>query len=147
MVNNYTDLRAYTKQGPVDGDDVSDSVEKYRNEFMAAMDDDFNTRAAIETIFQLARNTNKSMAEKTLSREGANLYVSLLEEFDGVLGIYPEISDDDGTLDSVMEILIDLRAELRERKAYDLSDLIRDRLGEAGIRLEDSGDGAKWKRI
>ncbi len=147
LVNNYTDLGAYMKQGPDGGEDVSDAVEKYRENFIAAMDDDFNTRAAIEVLFQLARTTNKSMAEKTLSKEGAGIYVSLLDEFNRVLGIYPEISDDDGTLDSVMEILIDLRAELRERKAYDLSDLIRDRLGEAGIRLEDSGDGAKWKRI
>lgn len=148
LVNNYTDLIAYTKQGPSEGEDVSGLIEEYRAKFVAAMDDDFNTRAAIEEIYQLARATNKSMADKTLSREGAGMFVALLDEFDAVLGIYPETpGDDDGTLDSVMEILIDLRAELRERKAYDLSDLIRDRLGEAGIRLEDSGDGAKWKRI
>ena len=147
LVNNYTDLKAFVKQGPAEGEDVSGLVEEYRTKFVAAMDDDFNTRAAIEEIYQLTRITNKSMADKTLGREGAERLVSLLDEFDGVLGIYPETADDDGTLDSVMDILIDLRAELRERKAYDLSDMIRDRLGEAGIRLEDSGDGAKWKRI
>ena len=147
LVNNYTDLKAYVKQGPAEGEDASGLIEEYRTKFIAAMDDDFNTRAAIEEIYQLTRITNKSMADKTLGRGGAEQLVSLLDEFDGVLGIYPETAGDDGTLDSVMDILIDLRAELRERKAYDLSDMIRDRLGEAGIRLEDSGDGAKWKRI
>ncbi len=148
LTNNYTNLKAYIKQGPEDGKDVSDIVEEYRKKFINAMNDDFNTRAAIEEIYQLMRYTNKSMADKTLSREGAGRIVALLDEFNYILGIFSESpEDDDETLDSVMNILIDLRAELRERKAYDLSDMIRDRLGEAGIHLEDSGDGAKWKRI
>lgn len=148
LTNNYTNLKAYMKQGPEDGKDVSDIVEEYRKKFINAMNDDFNTRAAIEEIYQLMRYTNKSMADKTLSKEGAGMIVALLDEFNYILGIFSETpEDDDGTLDSVMNILVDLRAELRERKAYDLSDLIRDRLGEAGIHIEDSGDGAKWKRI
>ncbi len=147
LVNNYTDLKAYAKQGPGEGEDVSGLVEEYREKFISAMDDDFNTRAAIEELYHLARFTNKSMADKTMSRGGAEMFADLLDEFDTVLGIYPETPDGDGALDAVMNILIDLRSELRERKAYDLSDMIRDRLGEAGIRLEDSGDGAKWKRI
>ena len=46
-----------------------------------------------------------------------------------------------------MKILIDVRAELRKRKAYDLADMVRDRLTEAGIQLEDSAEGVKWKKI
>lgn len=148
LTNNYTDLKAYVKQGPSGDGDVCDVTDKYRTGFMDAMNDDFNTRAAIEVMFQLARVTNKSMSEGTLSREGAAKFVRLLDEFNGILGIFPEdAGKDDGALDSVMGILIDLRAELRKRKAYDLSDLIRDRLGDAGIRLEDAGDGVKWKKI
>lgn len=148
LTNNYTDLKAYMKQGPSEGEEVSDAIAEYRNKFIRAMDDDFNTRAAIEEMYQMARATNKSMADKVLGREGAGEFVKLLDEFNYVLGIFPEGSEsDDDTLDMVMQILIDLRGELRGRKAYDLSDMIRDRLGEAGIRLEDSGDGAKWKKI
>ncbi|HKM09550.1 MAG TPA: cysteine--tRNA ligase [Candidatus Methanomethylophilaceae archaeon] len=148
LTNNYTDLKAYMKQGPSNEDDVSDTIAEYRDKFIHAMDDDFNTRAAIEVIYHMARLTNKAMADKTLSKDNASKFVNLLDEFNFVLGIFPKDSDgDDDTLDAVMEILIDLRVELRNRKAYDLSDMIRDRLGEAGIRLEDSGDGVKWKRI
>ena len=46
-----------------------------------------------------------------------------------------------------MGILVDLRKELRKRKQYDLADIIRDRLSEAGYTIEDSADGAKWKKI
>ncbi|MGE4577399.1 MAG: DALR domain-containing protein, partial [Candidatus Methanomethylophilaceae archaeon] len=148
LTNNYTDLKAYVKQGPSGDGDVCGMTDEYRSNFMAAMNDDFNTRAAIEVMFQLARATNKSMSEGTLSKDGAAKFVKLLEEFNGILGIFPEdTGGDDAALDSVMQILIDLRAELRKRKAYDLSDLIRDRLGDAGIRLEDAGDGVKWKKI
>ncbi|HKM14251.1 MAG TPA: cysteine--tRNA ligase [Candidatus Methanomethylophilaceae archaeon] len=148
LTNNYTDLKAYIKQGPTGDGDVCDVTDKHRSKFMDAMNDDFNTRAAIEEMFQLARITNKSMADGTMSKEGAGKFVNLLNEFNEILGIFPEDSnEDDCTFDSVMQILIDLRAELRKRKAYDLSDMIRDRLGEADVHLEDSGDGVKWKKI
>ena len=73
--------------------------------------------------------------------------VAFIDEVDEVLGIMPEDSGSDDSMDAVMSILIDIRAELRKRKAYDLADTIRDRLAEAGIQLEDSSSGAKWKRI
>lgn len=148
LTNNYTDLKAYMKQGPSGDGDICDVTENHRSKFMDAMNDDFNTRAAIEEMFQLARITNKSMADGTMSKEGAEKFVDLLNEFNEILGIFSEKSnEDDGTFDSVMQILIDLRAELRKRKAYDLSDMIRDRLNEANVHLEDSGEGVKWKKI
>lgn len=86
------------------------------------------------------------MSDRTLSKEEAEARIALIEEFDSILGILPDEEDDDGAMDEVMSILIDLRKELRGRKMYDLSDLIRDRLKEAGIVLEDTAEGAKWKR-
>ena len=111
------------------------------------MDDDFNTRDAIEAMFSFARDTNRMMGAKELSKKGAENALALLREFDTVLGILPQDSESDSVMDAVMDILIDIRAELRKRKAYDLADTIRDRLTEAGISLEDSSSGAKWKRI
>jgi cysteinyl-tRNA synthetase len=146
--NNYRGLQAYARDGP-DGDfEACGLIEETRYDFRTAMDDDFNTRAAIEALFSLARTTNRAMAEKTMSRKDAERVLGLMKEIDTVLGILPaDPEEDDGTLDSVMGIMIDMRAELRKRKAYDLADMIRDRLAEAGIKIEDSSDGAKWKRI
>ena len=147
--NNYRELRSYARNGPEGDSDICDTLEASRYAFRNAMDDDFNTRAAIEELFQLARTTNKAMADKTLSKEGASKILALMDEYDTVLGILPEEngSEDDGAFDAVMDILIDLRKELRSRKQYDLADVIRDRLKESGISLEDSSDGAKWKKI
>ena len=151
LINNYRELKSYVRNAPegdADADDCCDLIEGYRQAFRDAMDDDFNTRQAIEVLFQIARATNKAMSEKTLSKKAAERHIALIDEFNGILNIIPQDDGaDDGTLDNVMSILIDLRAELRKKKMYDLADMIRDRLKESGIALEDSSDGAKWKRI
>ena len=144
--NNYRELEAYIRDTS-GSDDAEKLISDTRVGFVSAMDDDFNTRDAIETMFSFARDTNRMMGAKELSKKGAENALALLREFDTVLGILPQDSESDSVMDAVMDTLIDIRAELRKRKAYDLADTIRDRLTEAGISLEDSSGGAKWKRI
>jgi len=150
LINNYRELKSYVKTAP-EGKDGSceccDTIDVCRTSFKNAMDDDFNTRQAIEVMFQIAKATNKAMADKELSKNEAERYISLIEEFNGILNIIPmDEGKDDETLDDVMQILIDLRGELRKNKMYDLADMIRDRLKDAGIVMEDSKDGVKWKK-
>ena len=145
LVNNYRELRSYVSRTP-SGKAAGNEIEEYRRRFCEAMDEDFNTREAIAVMFEMAKESNKAMADSSMSREEAEARIALIEEFDSILGIMPDDDEDDGTLDSVMSILIDLRKELRARKMYDLSDLIRDRLKEADIVIEDTTEGAKWKR-
>ena len=71
LVNNYRELQSYAKTAPSSTADPSATVEGYRARFCAAMDEDFNTREAIAVMFEMARATNKSMADGTLSREEA----------------------------------------------------------------------------
>ncbi len=144
LVNNYRELQAYLRTAQ-HGEGAADALEDYRRRFCEAMDEDFNTREAIAVMFEMARASNKAMSDGTMSAEAAEGWLALVREFDSILGIMPEDSQDD-SMDAVMSILIDLRKELRGRKMYDLSDLIRDRLKEAGIVIEDSAEGAKWKR-
>jgi cysteinyl-tRNA synthetase len=148
LSNNYRELQLYAKTGPDGNGDICDMIDASNASFKDAMDDDFNTRAAIEVLFQLARTTNKAMAEKTLTKKDAHRIIALMKEFDTVLGILPEedIKDDD-SFDAIMNILIDLRKELRSRKQYEIADMIRDKLAAAGYKLEDSADGVKWKKI
>jgi len=146
--NNHAELKACMRDGPEEGDDAQGLVDEARTRFAEAMDDDFNTRAAIEALFQLARATNRMMGEHALSRAGAAAAVGLLEEADAVLGILGDADADDGEdIGAVMDILIGLRRELRSRKLYDLTDRIRDELAAAGYALEDTADGVRWKRI
>lgn len=146
IVNNYRELQSYIRTAPEGACDEA-LIEGYRSRFKEAMDSNFNTREAIGTLFEMAKDSNISMASKSMTVSTAEAQISLMREFDGILGILPKDEETGEELDSVMSILIDLRQELRKRKMYDLADIIRDRVKEAGFSLEDSSEGAKWKRI
>lgn len=146
IVNNYRELQSYIRSAPEGACDET-LIEGYRKSFKDAMDADFNTREAIGVLFEMAKDSNISMSKKEMTVSTAEAQISLMREFDAVLGILPKDEETGEELDSVMSILIDLRQELRKRKMYDLADVIRDRVKEAGFTLEDSSEGAKWKRI
>ncbi len=143
--NTFTELKEYapTATGNYDAEDL---VQKTRKEFIEQMDDDFNTRGAIAAMFEAARESNKLMDQEMLSRKGAEDVILLFEELDKILGILPQTEKKADRLDEVMQILIEVRKELRKRKAYDLADLIRNQLAEKGIVLEDTAEGVKWKQ-
>ena len=144
--NNYRELQAYARDS--DGiDDADELIASSKDDFIDAMDDDFNTPDAIKVFFNVATASNKMIADRSLSKKGAENIMEMLRGFDKVFGILPEDESSDDSMDSVMQILMDVRTELRKRKAYDLADMIRDRLTDAGIQLEDSSDGMKWKKI
>ncbi|MFA7342029.1 MAG: cysteine--tRNA ligase, partial [Candidatus Methanomethylophilaceae archaeon] len=143
--NNYRELQAYSRQA-TGGEHMSEVLERCRQDFTEQMDDDFNSRGALSAIFQMVRETNSAMAESRLSAEGAAAAISLLEELDQVLAILPDDKGSDD-VDILMEVIIGIREELRRGKQYQAADLIRDRLKDAGFQLEDSGKGAKWKRV
>ena len=146
LVNNRDDLLSVAGKGI--GGPGADDIDSYREEFKAAMDDDFNTRMAIEVLFRLARSTNRMMSESRMSSQAAADYLAFIDEVNGVLNIVPPAKTaDDSSIDDVMQILIDLRAQLRKDKLYQYADLIRDRLGDAGYVLEDTKEGVKWKKI
>ena len=146
IVNNYRELQSYIRTAPEGACDDA-LIEGYRSSFKEAMDSNFNTREAIGVLFEMAKDSNISMAAKSMTVSTAEAQISLMREFDGILGILPKDEETGEELDAVMSILIDLRQELRKRKMYDLADVIRDRVKEAGFSLEDSSEGAKWKRI
>lgn len=147
LKNNLAELKNHEKNGPDTDDDVCDIIDETEYKFFSALNDDFNTGAAMEELFELSHFTNRSMAEGTLSKNSAKRVISMLNKFNEILGIFPGDDMSDDSMDAVMDVLMDLRKELRERKQYELADMIRKRLSEAGITLEDSADGMKWKKI
>ena len=110
------------------------------------MDQDFNSRAAISELFELVREANRLLSSGELSNKGAENILSAFNEMDSVFGILPESKTEDDSED-LIQILIDVRNELRKVKQYALADSIRDRLKECGIELQDSAEGVKWIRI
>ena len=125
-------------------DAVKKELEKFRQRFIDAMDDDINTADAISVIFDLVKYINIT-ADGSQSLATAEAAQSMLCELAGVLGI--EIKDKQEFLDADIEKLIEERNEARKAKDFKRADEIRDTLKENGIVLEDTRQGVKWKRV
>ncbi|CAG9001453.1 MAG: Cysteine--tRNA ligase [Candidatus Celerinatantimonas neptuna] len=142
--------RLYTALRGVELAKAKDSLaKKYRNEFMAAMDDDFNTPEALPVLFDLAKNLNRL---KDSDPHEAGQYASLLVELGGVLGLCqldPEEflrghGDSDET--ARIEAFISQRNEARAAKDWAKADEARDALAAMGVVLEDGPNGTTWRK-
>lgn len=128
-----------------DGDKaIIDGFDKYREQFISAMDDDLNTADAIASIFELVRDINTNVVGKTPSKALVEGAIAMFDELTGVLGlVYNRKAE---TLDSDVEALIEARTNARKEKNWAEADRIRDQLKEMGIVLEDTAQGVKWHR-
>lgn len=130
-------------QGDLAGEPFS--IDEYRERFQEAMDDDFNTPAALSVLFELARDTNRRIEEKNTDRESLEKVLDTFRVLAGdVLGLFFEVKTEEFSQD-LLEILIAVREMVREKKLWDISDTIRDRLKGVGIVLEDTPEGTRWK--
>lgn len=128
-----------------DGDKaIIDGFDKYREQFISAMDDDLNTADAIASIFELVRDINTNVVGKTPSKALVEGAIAMFDELTGVLGLVYNRKTE--TLDSDVEALIEARTNARKEKNWAESDRIRDQLKEMGIVLEDTAQGVKWHR-
>ncbi len=122
------------------------SFEKYRESFKEAMDDDLNTADAISHIFSLVRDVNtETDTNGSYSREYLEKSISLINELLTVLGL--EYKEEEDSLTSEVEALIEERQKARKEKNFALADKIRDKLTKMGIVLEDTRQGVKWSKI
>ena len=123
---------------------------KSKVEFLEAMDDDFNTPYAFRAVFDLVRDVNRRINEKTVSKKALNDTKQLLEEFGGIFGISfssrPEMSrgKEEGMTRDLIELLIEIRQNLREKRDWELADQIRNRMKELNVVLEDAQAGGKY---
>ena len=128
-----------------DGDKaIVDGFDKYREQFISAMDDDLNTADAIASIFELVRDINTNVVGKTPSKALVEGAIAMFDELTGVLGLVYNRKIE--TLDSDVEALIEARTNARKEKNWAEADRIRDQLKEMGIVLEDTAQGVKWHR-
>jgi cysteinyl-tRNA synthetase len=134
-------------------------VAALRQKFIESMDDDFNTGAATSKLFELLGALNKFVAtEKLESGHPDAAKVATLErgalvlrELAAVLGLFRQSVDqktatDDALVGNLVQLLIELRAAARKNKDFATGDLIRNRLTEMGIALEDRPGGTEWRR-
>ena len=123
-----------------------EDLSRFRAQYIAAMDDDLNTVDAIAAIQGLVAEANRfrSTAEGS-DRLALKDVVSFIRDLGYPLGLFHKKEHAlNGLENELIRILVDLRAELRKKKEFQLADSIRERLGELGITLKDTPQGTIW---
>jgi cysteinyl-tRNA synthetase len=124
---------------------LAGQAEKTEAGFVDAMDDDFNTAGALGHMFELVRGINQARDAGATDAQLDAAQTTLLKLGD-VLGL--RLAAESGTAGQAgpfVELLLEIRTELRQQKLWALSDLIRDRLVELGVVIEDSRSGSTWR--
>jgi cysteinyl-tRNA synthetase len=147
---------------------AQEAVTKAKQEMRAGMDDDLNTARASAAIFDMVREAN-TLADRGELREGDK--APLLEALDQFDEIFAVLKDDDaaktkaalewakahgvaveagvgdaGMPDAEVNRLIEERNAAKKTRDFARSDAIRKQLTDAGIVVEDTKDGIRWKR-
>ncbi len=117
--------------------------DKYREKFIAAMDDDINTADAIAAIFELVRDVNTALADNAKAALASEC-LSRVRELCDVLGIIEK--KEEASLDAEIEAMIEARQAARKERNFAEADRIRDELQGMGIILEDTPQGVKWHK-
>lgn len=136
------------------GSTLTEAVETVYKEFNKAMDDDFNTALATAALFDFCKAVNSYLHVGAGSFD-YQLLKSAREVFSvlagDVLGILFETSAREGDkgedaqmIEQLMQLLLDIREDARGKKDWATADVIRDRLGELGIEIQDTPQGPKW---
>ena len=146
-----------------------DKVKEVEEAFFASLSDDFNTPEALSHIFslvtELGRIKNKAFKEGKITSSELSAYEfaskslhSTVRKIFGLLeDLYPECevervvereTEPGEILDTkLIELLIEVRSLARKEKQYKIADMIRERLRDFGIELEDTPAGTRWRRV
>jgi len=109
-----------------------------------ALDNDLNISPALASLHQLVKEVNISLDRGEVGEANMREIRGVLENFDQITGILPPVEE--RPLDETIRRLIAEREAARQKKEYKKADLIREKLRQMGVILEDTKDGVRWKR-
>lgn len=146
----YTALRAFASVAPAELTAIRHS--QYYQQFVAAMNDDFNTPEALAVMYGLVRELNRAAKDNPSAPETL-AYAAELKALGGILGVlnadpeaFLQTGDDTSLSADVIEALIQERADAKKNRDFARADDIRDELASQGVTLEDSREGTTWRR-
>jgi len=118
--------------------ELNDKLTETKNQFIEAMDNDFNTPEALSIIFNYIRDVNRELDIDNISKSMLKTIKNFLIETGSILGVdfSGKVYTDDKSED-LLDVIVEVRNKLREKKDWELSDLIRSKLKELDIILED----------
>ena len=127
------------------------TMQEFGRVFVNAMDEDFNTPRALAALFEMSKEINRFLDEhKQVNNKILEDVLALFSELGTTLGLFQQKKTKDvgeKIVDDLVQLLLDLRDELRQKKDYGLSDEIRDRMKQLGLVIEDTTEGHKWKLV
>ena len=126
------------------GDALCEEAEAARREFIASMDDDFNTPRAIAQIFELARIINQAR-DSGAPPDSLAYTQGILRELTEVLGLTMKGLAGPTQAEPFISLLVEVRSQLRAAKQWALADRIREHLAGLGVILEDGPQETTWK--
>lgn len=135
--------------------ELAERVAGIREEFLNAMRDDFNTALAISHMFALGREINTYYQSVVSGQERpdgrlVNIIKKVFAEMCSIIGVLENTcasaSPGESLEGSLLDLIVSMRQEARQNKNYAQADSIRDKLGEIGIIIEDTPQGARWKK-
>ncbi len=126
--------------------ELDEKVQNWCAECADFMNDDLNTAKVIANLFELAPVINSikggQVKANAISKSTFELLnVTFKTYLEDVLGLQALKVQQDDKIDQVLSLLVEIRKDARTRKDYATSDLIRDKLAEAGVMLKDEKDG------
>jgi cysteinyl-tRNA synthetase len=136
-------LERYREERPND-ETLQSALDGARSAFEAALDDDLNISAALGALFELVRDVNRRIDDRSMSTGDAVLVLDLVRDLDRVLAILPE---PEPPLEPELAELLEQRAAARAARNWEASDRLRDELASRGVSVEDTRDGQRWRRL
>lgn len=128
-----------TEDNLPEGKVLDEDLELFKEEFFNAMNNDFNTPIALSSLFDFTHKINKAISSNEVSRNTLNNIVETFKDIESILG-FDIIVEDDMVSDvsgDLLNIITEIREDLRSKKDWDLADKIRDELANLDITLED----------
>ncbi|MBV8820506.1 MAG: cysteine--tRNA ligase, partial [Acidobacteriaceae bacterium] len=129
---------------------MSDGLEERRrkalDDFDTSLDDDLNTAEALAAVFEYVRDANTAMDGGEFRGGNTPGALELLSRFDSIVDVLRPTAKEGGLSDAQIDEKIQARTQAKKSKDFALADQIRAELTEAGVILEDTKDGVRWKR-
>jgi cysteinyl-tRNA synthetase len=120
------------------------SESAFVEKFTAALDDDLNISGAWAAVFDWVRETNKALAENSLTPAAAAAALTAWDRVDTVLGVGAKAAAE---IPAAIAALAEARAAAKKAKDFKHADAVRDELKAKGWVIEDTPKGPRLKRL
>jgi cysteinyl-tRNA synthetase len=124
---------------------LTKQLEQTKQDFEAAMDDDFNVQNALTALYSLVTTVNEHLQWPQIDKAAVTQFVHQLQTWLSIFGI--EFANEGQTGDAKIEALVAERDQARAQKDWAKSDQLRDQLQAMGIKLQDTPQGTRWTRL